>query len=706
MKKLYRSMLSILLSVLLCCQLPVTAGEISQLNTELIDLSSYQEDVTRRSANSKHFLLPDGTYSAVVYDASVHYEKDGNWVEIDNSLVSASLVGEPLTGIIKRNNELSALDKKTIAQNAKAFGDIYSTEYYENSSNNFQVNLPKDINSNMPIIIGYKGHTLRFSVNDIDESASQVVQPLDATATAQKLQNALIGVTNEETREQIKREHITSVQKNRSSVKYQSTKPDMDLNYYVAGQSLKEDIVLHSMPTANTFSFDFTYTGLQAIMQQDNRVLFNDASGETIFIIDAPYMFDSGEGYSTDIEVSLVQTSTGCRYTLTPNREWLEDEQRIYPVTLDPSVTTTQNTNYIHDNGVQQSNPNSNYKAYDRIYVGSSTGGQEGRMYFKLTQWPSASILSNYTITSAYLNLRYYPQASWQTAYQTTLDVHMVYNTWDTNTITWNNQTGISSERISGKYISDGRNKTSGYESFDVTAWVKEHYLNPSYDEGIRLQPRAVQQATNRACFISSDYYTNTTLRPTVVIYYTSYLFGLVGITAEKNPEQHDHSSFMNNAVPALFTKSKNMDTTALETLNLLRVSRSFIIRSHGEKTAVACRLTNLTRANILALPSNALSHLQLVFYGACLTGEGGAAAENLVNATYDRGARTVIGFTTEVYCGATNRWTEVFMTYLSNGATIAEAIRQADTSMGSDHGNTICRLVRGPQDVTIVNTV
>ncbi len=87
MKKQYRAILSVLLAFFLCCQLPVAAGETSKLNAESVDLSAYQEIIENRSANSKHFRLPDGTYTAVAYDASVHYEKGGEWVDIDNTLV-------------------------------------------------------------------------------------------------------------------------------------------------------------------------------------------------------------------------------------------------------------------------------------------------------------------------------------------------------------------------------------------------------------------------------------------------------------------------------------------------------------------------------------------------------------------------------------------------------------------------------------------
>lgn len=62
----------------------------------------------------KHFQLSDGSYRAVVYYEPVHYRQGDEWTEIDNSLVSASLIGEPLTGKIKRNTKLTANEKQDI----------------------------------------------------------------------------------------------------------------------------------------------------------------------------------------------------------------------------------------------------------------------------------------------------------------------------------------------------------------------------------------------------------------------------------------------------------------------------------------------------------------------------------------------------------------------------------------------------------------
>ena len=45
-----------------------------------------EEIVTRRTETAKHFRMPDGTVLAADYPLPVHYEQDGHWVDIDNTL--------------------------------------------------------------------------------------------------------------------------------------------------------------------------------------------------------------------------------------------------------------------------------------------------------------------------------------------------------------------------------------------------------------------------------------------------------------------------------------------------------------------------------------------------------------------------------------------------------------------------------------------
>ena len=53
------------------------------------------EITENRTATSKEFLLSNGLHMAALYATPVHYETDGGWEEIDNTLVSGG--GDTLT---------------------------------------------------------------------------------------------------------------------------------------------------------------------------------------------------------------------------------------------------------------------------------------------------------------------------------------------------------------------------------------------------------------------------------------------------------------------------------------------------------------------------------------------------------------------------------------------------------------------------------
>lgn len=47
------------------------------------------EDESQREANSKVFIMSDGSYSVAVYPFAIHYEYAGEMKEIDNTFVSS-----------------------------------------------------------------------------------------------------------------------------------------------------------------------------------------------------------------------------------------------------------------------------------------------------------------------------------------------------------------------------------------------------------------------------------------------------------------------------------------------------------------------------------------------------------------------------------------------------------------------------------------
>ncbi len=179
--------------------------------------------------------------------------------------------------------------------------------------------MPAAIHKNAPIVVSLGEHTLRFCFDGAADTVLGVVeQPFTKAEQQAQLSSKLSAATTDAAKAEIDKEHAMTAWKNRSAITFSSVQPNIDLQYYVSGKKLKETLIFNQIPSALSFSFTFTYTGLQAILQADNSVHFADNAGVVVFVIEAPYMFDDGEGYSTDITVTLQPNATGCRYTLTP----------------------------------------------------------------------------------------------------------------------------------------------------------------------------------------------------------------------------------------------------------------------------------------------------------------------------------------------------------------------------------------------------
>ena len=100
---------------------------------------------------------------------------------------------------------------------------------------------------------------------------------------------------------------------------------------------------------------------------------------------------------------------------------------------------------------------------------------------------------------------------------------------------------------------------------------------------------------------------------------------------------------------------------------------------THGLPTSISATDGYLAVSDINSFSSSAFDNLRFVYLGACYTGYDKEDFDNLVNAVYNKGADAVLGFIDEIWVEEANLWTQVFMTTLSEGATLEDAMSTAD---------------------------
>ncbi len=160
------------------------------------------------------------------------------------------------------------------------------------------------------------------------------------------------------------------------------------------------------------------------------------------------------------------------------------------------------------------------------------------------------------------------------------------------------------------------------------------------------------------------------------------FLFDMrdAALLAVPEADGRNRSSFFNNAIDYMQSwgyddiYTRDADISWMECIGYLASSKITVFRSHGNKTGITTSDGHMTRSDLLALGENALSPAKLVIYGACSTGSGGLSANNLVTATEERGAETVIGFMDTIYTPPINDWCRDLFSLLSQGRTIKEA--------------------------------
>ena len=341
-----------------------------------------------REESVKYFLCDDGSYIAATYAAPVHYNENGVWKEIDNTLTPSSKSGET----------------------------VYSTK------GGLNVTVPSDLESGKRFTATNGGYTISFGVKSIDNS-------LSAQAKVETL-------TEKQKVEKFNNEQMT-VDKQSGAVVYKGFNQQFDLEYIVTSNSLKENIVVYKPQAEYVYSFDLDSDGLIPVEQANGSIILveSEDSQEAVFTLDAPYMYDANGAESYDIELSIKENGDEYVVTVEADSTWLNNSEREFPVVIDPTWSAPNSK--IQDvyviNGTFANSPRSNTE----IRAGRNLTNIV-RSYIKLTLPTNLPI--GYSLYNSTLVLKK------QNYFKVSKDIDIrAYDckdaaSWSTSSISWNNQ--------------------------------------------------------------------------------------------------------------------------------------------------------------------------------------------------------------------------------------------------------------------------
>ncbi|HEY9472298.1 MAG TPA: DUF6531 domain-containing protein, partial [Mycobacteriales bacterium] len=203
------------------------------------------------------------------------------------------------------------------------------------------------------------------------------------------------------------------------SVTYPDAMPGVDVRVQTHGGGVKETLVLRSPAAPRSFLFPLRLTGLSARIV-NGQVVLADSSGVARATFPAGFMTDSSDdpATSTGVTYRLVTLDAGQALKVTVDDAWLSDPARVFPVLVDPSVSSNGPDSSLVVQG------SSSRAGGSELLVGPE-GGSPAASYIRFGGL--ASSLANETIYGAQLQVVNFDAASCRAR---TVSVYPVTQSW------------------------------------------------------------------------------------------------------------------------------------------------------------------------------------------------------------------------------------------------------------------------------------
>lgn len=470
MKRKGLKFISFMLALIIAaCTIPVTANattitepqnteaevieELTTIEAEMqyLEINPVREIVSLREENIKHFRLPDGTYEMIVYDYPVHRKNDaGEWKDIDNSLSLTTVSG---------SHVYATADSRMTFSNAA-------------------------LQNSRLVSINENGYSISMSI--LSNNSGLELSTISPTNEVAKIDRGVIStssITNAPTRSALTSwntiEEATAID-NRASILYENALLNTDIEYVMVGNNVKENIIIKS--PANHYEYSFSLALKNLIAECDsygNIRLLDNQTSECEYIMPAPFMYDAANALSYDVSYELTAISNGTyAIKVSANSDWINSSDRVFPVTIDPSINT--NTN-ISDTHVWGSYAGANYGDDANMFVSSNS--------IALIKFPIPNIPEGATLNVPNLYVYYYANVS---TGNTKIGAYKILNNWNENTVTWNTKPTIDSTIQSNATLYHSTDNTSSTNKvsirFTVRNAVEDWLENPSTNYGIAIK--------------------------------------------------------------------------------------------------------------------------------------------------------------------------------------------------------------------------
>lgn len=368
-------------------------NEISE-NVQEDEKYAVSEIEDLRDEYTKTYLMNDHTMQVVQYSQPVHYQDGDEWYEYDLSLCSE--------------------EKQT--------SDDF--DGYKSEAPDFNVKFADSINSDTLVSIDKDKYSLKWTLNDVAKMRSlisdiEIASEVETADEPDKL----------------------TVENAKDSITYSNFRKNSDLNYQVNPEGIKENIILNSKSDSYEYSYIIEAVDLVMELDEAGNILCNDVdNGNLVFLIPHAYMYDAAYEVSTDVNYHLEKIDDiNYNLKIQANEEWINDEKREFPVTIDPQVEINKGNEDLAICNVSSTKSRSDLiKDENMLLIGCPNlkyGNCSALLKFSLPRLDSKS-----TIVSSQLVLQensVIRRVSSQNQYQMQINAYTIETAWTELTDSW-----------------------------------------------------------------------------------------------------------------------------------------------------------------------------------------------------------------------------------------------------------------------------
>nr|WP_162990890.1 DNRLRE domain-containing protein [Maliibacterium massiliense] len=262
------------------------SAEAASVHTEAVQQEDVMgEDVSKRDTFSKEFVLKNGMRARMISSTPLHYQQGARWEAYDNTL-------------------------QEIKQNGK-------TQKWVNKKNPTRIELPAGVSQAEEIVLARDGKRVALQLQGVQQGKGQGAQKRMENALAKGLGSA--------------QKKMQQQDKSKAGMRYSNVWKDIDIEYELVGEALKENIILQKKQQKNlTLRYRLNLEGLRPQVEKDGSILLFDSAQKQedaapVFVLPAPWMIDQQGETSYDIAVALTP-KTQRALTLQQGGDNLQDD--------------------------------------------------------------------------------------------------------------------------------------------------------------------------------------------------------------------------------------------------------------------------------------------------------------------------------------------------------------------------------------------